>query len=230
MSILIPIERIIANPWQTRQGSVAEEYIKDLALDIARNGLLQTPVGRLVQDGKPLDSKPYGGPGAALNDEPGSMVQLAFGHNRLAAFRWLFDLRNNSDIPGDFSRMAVELHNKLSDEQMADFAWSENEKRRELTPLERALAIEKRMQDFGWNQKEIAGRLGVSQPVVSNALRLLKLPAAMRAALSEGSLTERQAMALLPLFDLGDELLAKANEHYSYTTRPDPDRRRGNSR
>lgn len=229
MSTLIPIERIIANPWQTRAtGSPSTdtdgEYIKDLALDIARNGLLQIPVGRLVKDGKPLDSKPYGGEGAALNDEPGSMVQLAFGHNRLAAFKWLVEVKDHSDLEGDWSQMEVELR-ELSDEQMADFAWSENEKRRELNPLERALAIEKRMQDFGWNQKEIAGRLGVSQPVVSNALRLLKLPSAMRAALSEGSLTERQAMALLPLFDLGDQVLTAANEGYTegytYHTRPD---------
>lgn len=194
MTILkVPLDKILANPWQTRSGAPDAEHIHELAQDIARNGLLQSPVGRIIADGS---------------------IQLAFGHNRLAAY---FDLRDLQEFAeaGDFKAMPVDVR-ELTDEQMADFAWSENEKRRNVNPRERALAIQQRINDFGWSQEQVAEHLGLSRPVIANALRLLKLPADMQAALSDGSLSERQGMALLPLFDLGNELLSKANFGYDY--------------
>jgi ParB/RepB/Spo0J family partition protein len=221
MTILkVPLDKIFANPWQTRQGTPDPEYIKDLALNIAANGLLQNPAGRLILNDKPLDPSAYGGPAAALADEPESKVQLAFGHNRLAAFRWLFDLRNNSDVPGDFSRIPVEV-GLLTDEQMADFAWSENEKRRDHTPLERALAIQKRIEHFGWTQQEIAEHLGISRSVIANSLRLLKLPEDILSHLQSGELIERQAHAILSLFDLPESLRIQAQTHWNIETRPE---------
>src|SRR3972149_9206927 len=92
MAILsIPLERIFSNPWQTRQGQPDRDYIIELAEDIRQNGLLQMPVGRMVLPddctdhlkmvlrAQPLD----------YQIEHGCRVQLAFGHNRLAAFRLL---------------------------------------------------------------------------------------------------------------------------------------------
>ena len=195
MTILkVPLDKILANPWQTRAGvSTDGEHIHELAQDIARNGLLQSPVGRIMTDGS---------------------IQLAFGHNRLAAYFYLRDLQEFAEA-GDFKMMPVDVR-KLTDEQMADFAWSENNKRRDVNPRERALAIQQRINEFGWSQEQVAEHLGLSRPVIANALRLLKLPADMQAALSDGSLSERQGMALLPLFDLGNELLNKANFGYDY--------------
>jgi len=172
------------NPWQTRVGNPDPEYIKALALDIAKNGLLQIPIGRYV----------YHDP------NPTTTTQLAFGHNRLAAYRWLFDLRDNSDIPGDYSTIPVDLR-ELTDQQMADYAWSENAQRRDVTAIERALAIQKRMESFGWSQADVAGQLGLDRSTVSNLLRLLKLPDDLRANISKGEISERQAMALLPLYE-----------------------------
>lgn len=51
MKINVPLDLIEANPWQTR--AVVEGHdatIPELAEDIAKNGLLQTPVGRLVRN------------------------------------------------------------------------------------------------------------------------------------------------------------------------------------
>ena len=172
------------NPWQTRVGNPDPEYIKALALDIAKNGLLQIPIGRYV----------YHDP------NPTTTTQLAFGHNRLAAYEWLYDLRNNSDIPGDFSSMPVDLR-ELTDQQMADYAWSENAQRRDVSAIERALAIQKRMESFGWSQAHVSEHLGVDRSTISNLLRLLKLPDDLRANISNGEISERQAMALLPLFE-----------------------------
>jgi ParB-like chromosome segregation protein Spo0J len=44
--VFVLLDRIQANPWQTRLGSPDPEYIQELALDIAANTLLQTPMGR----------------------------------------------------------------------------------------------------------------------------------------------------------------------------------------
>ncbi|MFM8321640.1 MAG: hypothetical protein ACKOC5_12065 [Chloroflexota bacterium] len=48
MIITVPLDRIQDNPWQTRQAEPANETVKELAMDILSNGLMQTPVGRLV--------------------------------------------------------------------------------------------------------------------------------------------------------------------------------------
>lgn len=177
---LIPIDKILANPWQTRIADPAAEYIKDLALNIAKNGLLQTPVGRQ------MDS---------------DQVQLAFGHNRLEAYRWLEDMKESSNLEGDWSVMPVEVR-ELTDEQMANMAWSENEKRRDVTPIERAKAIQKRIEDFKWSNREAAEALGIDHSTISNILRLLKLPDELQQALQAEEITERQAGAILVLFEL----------------------------
>ena len=205
MNMEVPITDIVPNPWQTRRGA-ATEHIKNLALDIAANGLLQTPVGRLMlgDEVAPVDEITA----AQLTGEipEDCQVQLAFGHNRLAAYKWLQNLGPFSDIGGDWSSMPVELK-PLTDEQMASFAWSENEKRRELSPVERAQAIARRIQDFGWSHEDAAENLGISRPSISNALRLLKLPDTVQDHLHAGEISERQAMALLKLFEQPEDLV-----------------------
>ncbi len=189
-------------------------------MDIAQNGLLQTPLGRLVrEDGEVVVNGSlyarqinWGNPRDTLAV---LHVQLAFGHNRLAAYGWLRDVKDHSNIEGDFSAMPVEFR-PLTDEQMALMAWSENEKRRDVTPIERARAIAKRMEAFGWSQKETAEALGISRPVVSNALRLLELPEEVQVGMAEGKISERQAVALAGLFDLPEELRKRAESHYNY--------------
>lgn len=206
MIVNIPLDRIAANPWQTRQG-IDPEHVKALAEDIAQNGLLQTPVGRMIsQDDLVMEPEDVRQALMWLEFDPSRdlvRVQLAFGHNRLAAFRYL------ADFSEDYAALPVEIR-PLSDEQMADFAWSENEKRRDHSPVERALAIQKRIEDFGWTQVQVAEHLGISRPVVGNALRLLKLPEGVRQALASGAISERVAMALAGLFDLPEFLRERA--------------------
>jgi ParB/RepB/Spo0J family partition protein len=192
----IPLGDITHNPWQTRSAEPDPEYIAALAADIADNGLLQTPIGR----------------------RDGERVQLAFGHNRLAAYRLLHDLKDNSDITGDYSAMPIQVMT-LEDQQMADFAWSENEQRRDLNPIERALAIRQRMDDFGWDLETAAAHTGLSRPAVSNILRLLKLPGEIQAAVADAGVSERAAAALLGLFDL-PESVRKDAEHGWDEVRP----------
>lgn len=209
MIINVELTRINPNPWQTRVGDPDPKYIKALAMDIAANGLLQAPVGRLINaDGSNLKQTD--------GDTDTFIIQLAFGHNRLAAYRYL---NNNPDLyPGEFSTIPIDIRN-LDDQQMAIMAWSENEKRRDVSPIERARAIERRMTDFGWSQQDVADQLGLARPTVSNILRLLKLPQNIQDALHAGDISARVAESLLPMYALPAYILSQANKDW-YTTAP----------
>ena len=186
-----PLKNIESNPWQGRIGEPDVEYIEELAADIAANGLLQIPVGRDVL----------------------GRIQLAFGHNRLAAYRLLN--KDSGSGPIDYSEMPVDVR-KLSDEQMAALAWSENERRRDLNPIERALAIRKRIENFGWTQEQAGSRLGLAKSSVSMILKLLNLPDEIRQALATGDISERVAAALLPLYDVPAEIRNNKSLGYYY--------------
>ncbi|MCP4593620.1 MAG: ParB/RepB/Spo0J family partition protein, partial [bacterium] len=101
----------------------------------------------------------------------------------------------------DYQHLPLEIK-CLSDEEMALCAWSENAKRRDLSPVEEAGAIRRMMDTFGWTQKAVAERLDLSRPAVTNKLRLLRLPDEAREQVSRGKLSERQALALLPVLEL----------------------------
>lgn len=196
---LISLGDIVGNPWQTRKG-MDEEYITTLAEDIRKNGLLQAPVGRRVDDAG--QAKQWG-------DQLflGKKIQLAFGHNRLAAYRSLF-----VQYGGEWATMPVVVQ-ELGDEQMAMMAWSENAARKGLTPIEEATAIQRDIEAFGWTQEQAAEKLGLARATVANKLWLLKLPEEIKKAVGEGKVSERQAAALRPMMDLPKEAIDYANKH-----------------
>ncbi len=173
----IALSLIDDNPYQTRQ-NYDPKGIEELAADIAARGLLQPPVGRRVS----------------------GRVQLVFGHRRKRAVALL--AQEHPENP-DHQHLPLEIK-ELSDEDMALCAWSENAKRRDISPVEEASAIRRMMDTFGWTQKETAERLGLSRPAVSNKLRLLRLPDEAREQVGRGKLSERQALALLPVLELSE--------------------------
>jgi len=77
----------------------------------------------------------------------------------------------------------------LADRDHLLLALVENLQRRDLTVLEEAEAYRHLREDFGLTQEDIAERVGKDRATVANTLRLLKLPAAVRAALEKGTLT-----------------------------------------
>lgn len=218
----IPLDYIKPNLWQTRRGDPDPAYIEELANDIVANGLLQIPIGRMLDDkGVPVGAvqiEAHGGEFAYLKDNPGAVIQLAFGHNRLAAYRRLHERLDESDIPAEWSTMPVDVR-ALTDEQLAGFAWSENEKRRDVTAIERARAIQQRLESFKWTNRQCAEALGVDHSTISNLLRLLKLPEDLQQAILEGKISERQAQAILPVFE-APTTAADSNSygHYGYST------------
>jgi ParB family chromosome partitioning protein len=86
-----------------------------------------------------------------------------------------------------------------SAQQRLELALIENVQRSNLDALEQAEAYRQLNDDFGLTHEEIAARVSKSRVAVSNLLRLLKLPADVRQALSEGQISEGHARALLAL-------------------------------
>lgn len=87
--------------------------------------------------------------------------------------------------------------------QVMEIALIENLQREDLNPLEEAEAYRLLLEEFGLTQEELARRLGKSRPQISNTLRLLQLPAAVRQDLAAGRLTMGHAKVLLGLDDSG---------------------------
>jgi len=80
-----------------------------------------------------------------------------------------------------------------------EIALIENLQRSDLNPLEAADGYRQLVDDFSLSHEEIADQVGKSRAAISNTLRLLKLSAAVREALSKNKISEGHARALLAL-------------------------------
>src|SRR5438270_6043938 len=78
-----------------------------------------------------------------------------------------------------------------------ELALVENIQRRDLNPLEEAHAFRQLLDEHGLTQDQLGQRIGKSRVAITNTLRLLHLPEAVREALATGSVTEGHARAIL---------------------------------
>jgi len=85
----------------------------------------------------------------------------------------------------------------VPDDRLLEFALIENIQREQLNPMEEAQAYQNLIETLHSTQEELAGRLGKERSTIANALRLLKLPAAIKLLVAEGTLTPGHARALL---------------------------------
>jgi ParB family chromosome partitioning protein len=85
----------------------------------------------------------------------------------------------------------------LSDREALELALLENVQRQDLTPLEEADGYRRLIEEFGHTQEELARTLGKSRSHIANLIRLLGLPAPLRAMLEHGQLSAGHARALL---------------------------------
>lgn len=86
---------------------------------------------------------------------------------------------------------------------MLEMALVENVQRVDLNALDRAKGFERLMSEFGLTTSEIAVRVGKSVAYVSNSLRLLSLPDALKDGLLSGLIAEGHARALSAIDDHG---------------------------
>lgn len=87
------------------------------------------------------------------------------------------------------------------DQTLLTLALIENLQRHDLSAIDEALGYQRLMDEFKMPQAEVARMVGRSRPAIANLLRLLRLPADVRALVHEGKLSEGHARALLTLDD-----------------------------
>jgi ParB family chromosome partitioning protein len=69
----------------------------------------------------------------------------------------------------------------------------------QLNPLEEAAAYQQLLDEFGVTHDELASRIGRSRPLITNMIRLLRLPIAVQRRVAAGVLSAGHARALLAL-------------------------------
>lgn len=84
---------------------------------------------------------------------------------------------------------------------MLEMAIIENVQRVDLNPMERAKAFQQLQRDFGYNVEEISKKMGKSVSYVSNSLRLLNLPDAIKDGVVSGDISEGHARAIAGIED-----------------------------
>ncbi|MCL5432976.1 MAG: ParB/RepB/Spo0J family partition protein [Patescibacteria group bacterium] len=84
---------------------------------------------------------------------------------------------------------------------MLEMSIVENVQREDLNPIEKAQAYKRLIDEFGLGTNEVAKRVGKSAPAVSNTIRLLSLPDAIKDALVAGVITEGHVRPLISLED-----------------------------
>jgi ParB family chromosome partitioning protein len=119
----------------------------------------------------------------------GDTYSLVAGERRLRAAQ----LAGVSSIPA-IVRPAAE-----SSRHQLEMALTENLLRTDLNPMEEAAAYARLSDAFGLTHEAIALRLGRSRSGISNAIRLLDLPAPVQEAVADSRLTASHARALLVL-------------------------------
>src|SRR5438477_8856564 len=121
--------------------------------------------------------------------ERGSVFELIAGERRLRACQAL----GWDKIPA--------VKRDVDDRTLLTLAVVENLQRDDLSAVDEARGYERLIAEFSLTQQDVADAVGRDRSTVANALRLLKLPAAVLALLHEGGLSVGHARALLALED-----------------------------
>jgi len=91
-------------------------------------------------------------------------------------------------------------------EERLELAIIENVQRQNLTALEEAEAYRHLIDAYGLTQEDVATRVGKSRPAITNALRLLGLPDAVKARLESGELSAAHARAVLSVEGIDEQV------------------------
>lgn len=161
------------NPRQPRQ-VFDEDALAELVHSIREFGLMQPVVVRELPAAEPALDAPR-------------RYQLVMGERRWRAAQEA----GLTTIPA--------IVRETSDDNLLRDALLENIHRAQLNPLEEAAAYQQLLDEFSVTHEELAVRIGRSRPVISNMIRLLKLPIAVQRRVAAGVLSAGHARALLAL-------------------------------
>ncbi len=87
----------------------------------------------------------------------------------------------------------------FSEQEIVEIALIENLQRKDLNPIEEALAYKRLMTEFNLKQDEVAVRVSKNRATVANSIRLLKLSDNVQQMLIDNELTEGHARAILSI-------------------------------
>lgn len=90
---------------------------------------------------------------------------------------------------------------ETSPQGMLEMALVENVQRTDLNPIDRAKAFERLIEEFDLSNAEISQRISKSPAYISNTLKLLSLPDALKDGLISGLISEGHARALASIDD-----------------------------
>lgn len=164
------------NPRQPRQ-VFDDESLGELVHSIREFGLMQPIVVRTVES-----------TGTDGTDDAAPMrYQIVMGERRWRAAQEA----GLAAIPA--------IVRETADDTMLRDALLENIHRVQLNPLEEAAAYQQLLDEFGVTHDELATRIGRSRPLITNMIRLLRLPIAVQRRVAAGVLSAGHARALLAL-------------------------------
>lgn len=181
------------------EGAASEAPVQELPLDMIRPGSYQ-PRKRMDPEGleelaESIRSQGIVQPIVVRSREDRGDYELIAGERRWRAAQ----LAGLATIPA--------MVRDLTGDEALEIALIENIQREELSPIEEARAFDRLTHEFGLTHEALAEQVGRKRATISNALRLLRLPAEVQEALDEGTLRMGHARALLALE--GDERLGE---------------------
>ncbi len=100
----------------------------------------------------------------------------------------------------------------FDDRESLEIALIENVQRQDLSPIEEAEGYRRLRDEYNYTAENLAQEIGKSRPYVANLLRLLELPAPIKAMIADGRLSAGHARALLGAPDplrLAEEILRR---------------------
>lgn len=120
---------------------------------------------------------------------------------------------------------------EMTEHQAAEISLVENLQREDLNAVEEARAFMRLIGEHGYNQEQIAARIGKSRSHVANTIRILKLPDKILQMVEEGKISAGHARALIGLDQIRQMRLAKQIAGEGLSVREierQADRRKGN--
>ena len=88
---------------------------------------------------------------------------------------------------------------EYNSKEAVEISLIENIQREDLNPIEEAMAYDRLMREFSMTQEQVAERVSRSRSAIANALRLLRLPEALKGMVIAGEISEGHARALLAI-------------------------------
>ncbi len=208
-------------PRKVLKDTISEPH-REFLLNDTKNQILQVPVDRIsanpqqprtVFDHEDLESliesiRVHGIIQPLVVTKTGEGYELIAGERRLRASKIL----GLATVPV--------IVREAGEQEKLELALIENIQRRNLNPIEKAIAYQKLIDEYNLSQEEAAEKLGVSRSSLANTLRFLELSAEIQRSLAREEISEGHAKIIAGLKSEKEQLdFLKKIVQYNFTVR-----------